>query len=144
VIDLQLVFHVVLNFFHLDLCHLNSELARLALGRFFADLYNLAACGVLSKGQPYFFRSPSGSDPTRRGSLFCSFQSGDIAVLRPIAVLPFVKFEAPEPRRFARRMGNGLVDATDMPSFKEDVVAFRLIGVGIALQDEHCSQFTSA
>ena len=50
-----------------------------------------------------------------------------------------MKFEAPEPRRFARRMGNGLVDAADMPSFKEDVVAFRVAGVGIALQDEHRS-----
>ena len=39
-------------------------------------------------------------------------------------------------------MGNGLVDATDMPSFKEDVVAFRLIGVGIALQDERCFSLT--
>jgi hypothetical protein len=33
-------------------------------------------------------------------------------------------------------MGNGLVDAPDMLSFKEDVVAFRVAGVGIALQDE--------
>ena len=27
-------------------------------------------------------------------------------------------------------MENGLVDAADMPSFKEDVVAFRGVGVG--------------
>ena len=33
-------------------------------------------------------------------------------------------------------MGDGLVDATDMPSFKEDVVAFRSDSVGIALQHE--------
>jgi len=41
----------------------------------------------------------------------------------------------------AARMGNGLVDATAMPTFKEDVVAFRIFGVGVALQDEHCFQF---
>jgi hypothetical protein len=29
-----------------------------------------------------------------------------------------------------------LVDAPDMPSFKEDAVAFRIFGVGIAFQDE--------
>ena len=33
-------------------------------------------------------------------------------------------------------MGNGLVDAPDVSPFKEDVVAFRVAGVGIALQDE--------
>jgi len=43
-----------------------------------------------------------------------------------------VKVYAPEPRNFAR---NGLVDAADMPSFKEDDVAFR-DSIGIALQDE--------
>ena len=36
-------------------------------------------------------------------------------------------------------MGNGLVNATDMPPLKEDVVAFRVAGVGIAFQDEHQS-----
>ena len=36
-------------------------------------------------------------------------------------------------------MGNGLVDAPDVSPFKEDVVAFRVAGVGIALQDEHRS-----
>jgi len=47
-----------------------------------------------------------------------------------------MKFEAPEPRRFARRVGIGLEHAADIPTFKEDVVAFRIFGVGIALQDE--------
>ena len=37
----------------------------------------------------------------------------------------------------ARRMGNGLVDAADIPAFKEDVVAFRIFGAGVALQGEH-------
>ena len=50
--------------------------------------------------------------------------------------MPLVEFEAPEPRGFARRVGNGLVDAPDIPAFKEDVVVFRLDSVGIALQDE--------
>jgi hypothetical protein len=31
-------------------------------------------------------------------------------------------------------VGNGLVDAANTPAFKEDVVAFRVAGVGIALQ----------
>jgi len=56
--------------------------------------------------------------------------------LRPIAALPFKKIEAPEPRGFARRVGNGLVDAPHMPTFEEDVVAFRVAGVRIAFQDE--------
>ena len=43
----------------------------------------------------------------------------NVAVLRPIAALQLMKIEAPEPRRFARRMGNGLEDAADMPAFKE-------------------------
>ena len=34
-----------------------------------------------------------------------------------------MEFEAPEPRGFARCVGDGLVDAADIPSFKEDVVA---------------------
>ena len=42
----------------------------------------------------------------------------------------------PPTTRVARRMGNGLVDAADMPTFKEYVVAFRIFGVGIALQDQ--------
>jgi hypothetical protein len=33
-------------------------------------------------------------------------------------------------------VGNGLVDAPDIPAFKEDVVVFRLDSVGIALQDD--------
>ena len=65
------------------------------------------------------FRAPSVCDPTRGAEgLLCSFQSRDLAVLRPIAAMPFVKFEAPEPR-FARRVGTGLKDApTYRPSKK--------------------------
>ena len=33
-------------------------------------------------------------------------------------------------------MGNGFADAADTPPLKEDVVAFRVSGLGIALQDE--------
>ena len=33
-------------------------------------------------------------------------------------------------------MENGLVDATNAPPFKEDDVAFRIFGIGTALQDE--------
>ena len=55
-----------------------------------------------------------------------------------------VNFKTPEPRGFARRVGNGLVDAADMPPLKEDVVAFRAAGVGIALQDEHCFSLANA
>jgi len=51
-----------------------------------------------------------------------------------------VKFEAPETRGFARRVGNGLVDAADIPAFKKDVVAFRIFGVGIAFEDEYVSR----
>jgi len=61
-----------------------------------------------------------------------------------LAALPLVNFKTPEPRGFARRVGNGLVDAADMPPLKEDVVAFRAAGVGIALQDEHCFSLANA
>ena len=54
----------------------------------------------------------------------------------PIAALPLEEVEAPEPRGFARRMGNSFVDAANAPRFKEDDVAFRSDSVGIALQDE--------
>jgi len=42
-----------------------------------------------------------------------------------------MKIETPEPWRFARCVGNGLVDAADMPPLEENVVAFRAVGVGI-------------
>ena len=76
--------------------------------------------------------------PIPRGAerLLRSFQTRDLTVLRPIAALPLKEVEAPEPRGFAWRVGNGFVDATDTPPFKEDVVAFRVAGVGIALQDQ--------
>ena len=74
--------------------------------------------------------------PRGAEGLLRSFQTRDVAVLRSIAALPLVKFEAPESRGFARRVGNGLVDAADMPPFKQDVVAFSVAGVGIALQDQ--------
>ena len=64
--------------------------------------------------------------------------------LRSIAALPLEKIEALELRGFAWRMRDSLVDAPDMPSFKEDVVAFRIFGVGIAFQDQHCWSPTSA
>ena len=51
--------------------------------------------------------------------------------------MPLVEVEAPEPGRFAWRVGNGLVDAPHMSAFKEGVVAFRIFGVGIALEDQH-------
>ena len=41
--------------------------------------------------------------------------------LRSIAALPLEKIEALELRGFAWRMRDSLVDAPDMPSFKEDV-----------------------
>src|SRR3974390_2923356 len=63
-----------------------------------------------------------------------------VAVLRPIAALPLVEFEAPEPGGSAWRVGNGFVDGTNIPSFKEDVIAFRIFGVGIAFQDQHRSR----
>ena len=74
--------------------------------------------------------------PRRAERLLRGFQCRDLTVLRPIAALPLEEVEAPEPRRFARRVGNGLVDAPDMPPLKEDVVAFGVAGVGIALQDQ--------
>src|SRR6516165_10307694 len=61
--------------------------------------------------------------------IHCRFSIGSVAVLTSVASLPLVKVYAPEPRDFAR---NGLVDAPDMPSFKEDDVAFR-DSIGIAL-----------
>jgi len=75
--------------------------------------------------------------PRGAEGLLCSFSIGGVPVLRPVAALPLKEVEAPEPRGFAWRMGDGLVDAADMPPIKEDVVAFRVAGVGIALQDEH-------
>jgi hypothetical protein len=47
-----------------------------------------------------------------------------------------VKFEAPEPRGLARRIGTLIEDAAEIPSFKKDVVAFRVVVAGIALQDD--------
>jgi len=34
-------------------------------------------------------------------------------------------------------VGNGLVDSANVSALKEDVVAFRVAGLGIAFQDEH-------
>ena len=66
-------------------------------------------------------------DPTLRGTPALQLLAGDVALLWSIAAaLPLVEFEAPEPRGFARRVGNALVDAANMPSFKTDVVVFRL------------------
>jgi predicted metal-binding membrane protein len=79
-----------------------------------------------------FLRAPSVCDPMRRGRP--ASRPRDWRRRRTVAALPFVKFEAPEPRRFAQRVGNGLVDPSDIPPFKEDVVAFRIFGVGIALR----------
>ena len=42
----------------------------------------------------------------------------------------------PRTTGFARRVGNGFVDPSGVSAFKEDVVAFRVAGVGIALQDQ--------
>ena len=64
----------------------------------------------------------------------CRFSVGGVPVLRPVAALPLEEVEAPEPRGFARRVRDGLVDAPDTPALKEDVVAFRVVGVGIAAQ----------
>ena len=72
------------------------------------------------------FRS---ANPGGAERLHCRFSIGSVAVLTSVASLPLVKVYAPEPRDFAR---NGLVDAPDMPSFKEDDVAFR-DSIGIAL-----------
>jgi hypothetical protein len=61
-----------------------------------------------------------------------------------MATLPLVKFVAPEPRGFARRVGNGLVDAPDIPGLQRGRRSLRLDSVGIALQDKHFIILTSA
>src|SRR6516165_4100969 len=40
----------------------------------------------------------------RSGAELCSFQTRDLTVLRSVAALPLEEVEAPEPRRFARRV----------------------------------------
>ena len=76
---------------------------------------------------------PSAFDPTRRGRPALQLPESRRSRTAVHRCPALVKFKAPEPRGFARCMGNGLVDAADIPSFKESVVAFRIYGVGIAL-----------
>jgi hypothetical protein len=92
---------------------------------------------VGSYATPSHFRSPSACDPMRRRK-----PALQPPVWRPdrteVRRCP-ATCESRGPRTTGLRVGNGLVDAPDMPSFKEDVVAFRVAGVGIAFQDEHQS-----
>src|SRR6516162_9282688 len=63
-----------------------------------------------------------------------------MAVLRPVAALPLVKFETPEPRGFARRVGNSLVDAADISRSKTDSGQFSApSGISIKIMFEQAS-----
>ena len=44
--------------------------------------------------------------PRRAKRLLCSFSTRDVPILRPIAALPLVEFEAPEPGSLTRRIGS--------------------------------------
>jgi hypothetical protein len=84
---------------------------------------------------PNLFRSPLGCDPKLRERTALQLPESRRCHTAARRCLALVKFEAPEPRCFARRVGNGLVDVPDIPAFKEDVVAFRIFGVGIAIYE---------